>query len=344
MGGGTTKVGDPTLKDEARKLLDEDTIRQNIAGIQGIFSRFLKYGDGPTDARMVDNDAWLGGLNYLQFLRDYGTHFTINRMLAFDSVKLRLERESPLTFLEFNYMIMQAYDFLELHRRYGVRVQFGGSDQWGNIVNGVELGRRVAGVELYALTTPLLTTASGAKMGKTEKGAVWLNAAQLSPYDYYQYWRNTEDADVGRFLKLYTTLPLAEIAKLEALRGQEINEAKKVLAFEVTRLCHGEPAAQEAARTAQAVFEQHGVGAGLPVVHLEQALLASGVPLVDLFVQAGLAKSKSEARRLVKEGGARCNDKAVTDESLRVDASHLTAEGVIKLSAGKKRHALVRVG
>jgi len=342
MGGGTTKVGDPSGKDESRKMLDETAIEKNISGIQQIFAKYLSYGNGEKDALMVNNADWLDQLNYIEFLRDYGPHFTINRMMTFDSVKLRLEREQPLTFLEFNYMILQAYDFVELRRRFGTILQMGGSDQWGNIINGVELGRRTEKAELFGLTTPLLTTASGAKMGKTADGAVWLNADMLSPYDYWQYWRNTEDADVGRFLKLFTTLPMDEITRLEKLQGQEINEAKKILAFEATKMCHGEPAAQEAAQTAQKVFEQGGIGEDLPSIQVSAADLEKGIGLVDLFVQTGLAASKGEVRRLIKGGGARCNDQPVQDENILITSDDLNGDNVIKLSAGKKKHALVK--
>jgi len=340
MGGGTTKVGDPSGKDESRKLLDEAAIAGNIQGIQGIFGKFLSYGKGKTDALMSNNAEWLDTINYIDFLRDYGPHFTINRMLTFDSVKMRLEREQPLTFLEFNYMIMQAYDFVELYRRHGAVLQMGGSDQWGNIINGVELGRRKEQAELFALTTPLLTTSSGAKMGKTAEGAVWLNADKLKPYDYWQYWRNTEDADVSRFLKLFTTLPMDEIARLE--KGH-INDAKKVLADEATRLCHGEQAAKDARETAQKVFEQGGVGDDLPSIEIEPAKLKAGIPLLDLLVDAGLAASKGEARRLVQGGGIRLNDEVANDPTGTVSETAMTADGYIKLSAGKKRHTLVRL-
>jgi tyrosyl-tRNA synthetase len=342
MGGGTTKVGDPSGKDESRKLLDDVAIQKNLDGIKQVFSKYLSYGSGKTDAVMVNNDDWLAKLNYIEFLRDYGPHFTINRMMTFDSVKLRLEREQPLTFLEFNYMILQAYDFVELFRRNKTILQMGGSDQWGNIINGVELGRRTAQAELFALTTPLLTTSSGAKMGKTAEGAVWLNADMLSPYNYYQYWRNTEDADVGKFLRLFTTLPIAEIKKLEALKDKEINEAKKVLAFEATKLCHGEKAAEEAQGTAQKVFEQGGVGGDLPSISLPAARFAQAIPVVDLFVEAKLAASKSEARRLIQQGGASVNDNKVENTDQTVSESDFTKDGYIKLSAGKKKHALVK--
>ncbi|QQG36882.1 MAG: tyrosine--tRNA ligase [Micavibrio aeruginosavorus] len=344
MGGGTSKIGDPSFKDESRKLMDEETINNNIEHIKSTcFRQFLKYGNGTTDALMVNNDDWLANLNYLSFLRDYGRHFTVNRMLSFDSVKLRLERESPLTLLEFNYMVMQGYDFLELHRRYGTILQMGGSDQWGNIINGVDLGHKADQVQLFALTAPLLTTASGQKMGKTEKGAVWLNAAMLSPYDYWQYWRNVEDADVGALLRRFTTLPLEEISRLETLGGSEINEAKKILAFETTRICHGETAALEAAKTAQKVFEQGGVGGDLPSITVERARLSTGIAILDLLVEVEFAASKGEARRLVQGGGIRCNDNVISDDKFVARESDLTGDGYIKLSAGKKRHALVRL-
>lgn len=342
MGGGTTKVGDPSFKDESRKLLDYDTILENINGIKQIFGQFLKYGDGETDAQMVNNDDWLSELNYLEFIRDYGRYFTINRMLGFESVKLRLDREQPLTFLEFNYMIMQGYDFLELNRRYGTILQMGGSDQWGNIINGVDISHKSDRAQVFGLTCPLLTTASGKKMGKTEAGAVWVNADMLSPYDYYQYWRNTEDGDVIKFLKLFTVLPLDEIAKLAELQGQEINEAKKVLAFEATKLCHGEDAAKDAEVTAQKIFEQGLVGDDLPSIDLPQNQLEAGVNILDLFVEAGLASSKGDVKRLIKGGGAKINDKAITDLQMTVTSSSITEEGYIKLSAGKKKHALVK--
>ncbi len=343
MGGGTTKVGDPSGKDEQRQLLDDARIQGNMAGIKSIFRQFLTFGDGPADAVMVNNDDWLSGLSYIGFLRDYGRHFSVNRMLSFESVKRRLDREQPLSFLEFNYMVLQAYDFLELYRRYGCRLQMGGSDQWGNIVGGIELTRRIEGMELYGLTCPLLMTASGQKMGKTAQGAVWLNEKNLSAYDYYQYWRNVEDADVGRFLRLFTELPLDEIARLEALEGAEINEAKKVLAYEATKLCRGEEAARNAAETARQVFEQHALGEELPRIELAQDRLADGVAVFELLREAGLAATNGEARRLIKGGGARVNDQKVADPYAKLDASNVTEEGVIKLSAGKKRHALVQV-
>lgn len=342
MGGGTTRVGDPSGKDESRKLLNDEAIAANMAGIKSVFAKFLTFGDGPTDAVMVNNADWLDRLNYIEFLRDYGPHFTINRMMSFDSVKLRLEREQPLTFLEFNYMILQAYDFVELARRHGCALQMGGSDQWGNIINGVELGRRVADKHLFGLTTPLLTTASGAKMGKTADGAVWLNEDGLSAYDYWQYWRNTEDADVGRFLRLFTELPMDEIKRLESLAGAEINDAKKVLADEATRLCRGADAALKARQTAETTFEQGGLGEDLPSVEIPRAELEAGIGLLSIFAKAGLGTSNGEIRRLIRGGGAKLNDLALSDEAGTISLADLNADGVIKLSAGKKRHALVR--
>jgi tyrosyl-tRNA synthetase len=341
MGGGTTKVGDPTGKDESRKLLSDADIAANIAGIKSVFAKFLTFGDGPTDAIMVDNDEWLSKFGYVQFLRDYGVHFTVNRMLAFDSVKLRLEREQPMTFLEFNYMLMQATDFLELNRKYNCVLQMGGSDQWGNILNGVELTRRVDHKAAYGLTTPLLATASGAKMGKTMSGAVWLNAEQLSPYDYWQFWRNTEDADVGRFLKLFTDLPLEEIARLEALPGAQINDAKKVLADEATRMAHGEDAAKTARDAAEKAFEQGVTSADLPTFEIPAADLKAGIVLANLFADAGLAASRGEARRLAQGGGVKLNDKAEADANRVVTEADLI-DGVVKLAAGKKKIVLVK--
>jgi tyrosyl-tRNA synthetase len=342
MGGGTTKVGDPSGKDESRQLLDETEIARNIAAIQRTFERFLTFGDGPTDAILTNNAEWLDELRYITFLRDIGRHFTINRMLTFESVKLRLDREQPLTFLEFNYMILQAYDFVELARRFDCRLQTGGSDQWGNIVSGIDLGRRIANVELFGLTCPLITTASGAKMGKTAAGAVWLNAERLSPYQYWQFWRNTEDADVGRFLRLFTELPLDEVERLERLSGSEINEAKKILAFHATMLVHGKDAAEAAAETARKTFEEGTMGEDLPSVAVPAAELAAGIPAFELFRRAGLAASNSEARRLIKGGGARINDAKLDDEAASIGAEAVGAGGVIKLSAGRKRHALVK--
>ncbi|MFD2235102.1 tyrosine--tRNA ligase [Phaeospirillum tilakii] len=341
MGGGTTRIGDPTGRDEARKMLTDADIAANIAGIRTVFDRYLAFGDGPTDAAMVNNADWLDQINYIAFLRDYGRHFTINRMLTFDSVKLRLEREQAMTFLEFNYMILQAYDFAELWERRRCVLQMGGSDQWGNIVNGVELGRRVHQAELFGLTSPLLTTSSGAKMGKTANGAVWLNADMLSPWEFWQYWRNTDDADVGRFLRLYTELPLDEIARLEQLRDAEINEAKKILANAVTTLAHGAEAAAAAAETARQTFEQGTAAASLPTVDLPAAELAGGLPAFALLVRAGLVASNGEAKRLIKGGGARLNDEALTDETRAVTPADLR-DGVVKLAAGKKRIVLVK--
>jgi tyrosyl-tRNA synthetase len=342
MGGGTTKIGDPSGKDETRQLLTDEKINANIASIRETFASFLTFGDGASDAMMVNNADWLDDLAYIPLLRDIGRHFTINRMLTFDSVKLRLEREQPLTFLEFNYMILQAYDFMELAKRHGCVLQMGGSDQWGNIVNGIELGRRAAEQELFGLTTPLITTASGAKMGKTAAGAVWLRPERYAPYDYWQFWRNTEDADVGRFLKLFTTLPLEEISRLEALAGSEINEAKKILATAATALLHGEAAAQEAADTSQKTFEAGVTADGLPTTDVPRAEIEGGIALFALLARAGLAGSNSEARRLIKGGGARVNDVSVAEETIEIDAGAINDDGVIKLSAGKKRHALIR--
>lgn len=342
IGGGTTKVGDPSGKDEARKLLSDAEIAANIAGIERVFSKFLSFGTGGGDALMVNNADWLETLNYIDFLRDYGRHFSVNRMLTYDSVKLRLEREQPLSFIEFNYMVLQAYDFVELYRRHGCRLQMGGSDQWGNIVSGIELGRRTDGVELLGLTSLLLTTSSGAKMGKTAQGAVWLNPDMLSPYDYWQYWRNTEDADVERFLKLFTELPLQEIAKLAKLEGAELNEAKKVLATEATALVHGRDAADRAAETARATFEQGVIAASLPTVEVKRAELEQGLGVLTASLLAGFVQSTGEARRQIKGGGLKVNDEAVTDDRRLLSLSDLTEDGVIKLSLGKKRHVLIR--
>ena len=342
MGGGTTRIGDPTGRDDSRKMLTDADIAANMDGIKQVFRKFLAFGDGPTDAVMVNNADWLDELKYIELLRDVGPHFTINRMLTFDSVRLRLDREQPMTFLEFNYMILQAYDFVELSRNHDCTLQMGGSDQWGNIVNGVELGRRIADKQLYGLTTPLLTTASGAKMGKTADGAVWLNDDALSHYDYWQYWRNTEDADVGRFLRLFTELPPDEIERLEKLEGAGINDAKKVLADEATKLCRGADAAEEARRTAETTFEQGGLGESLPSVEIAKAEIEGGIGVLTLFTQAGLASSNGDARRLIKGGGAKINDAQVTDERASVGLDAINADGVIKLSAGKKRHALIR--
>ena len=343
MGGGTTKVGDPSGKDDARLLLSETQIEANMAGIRRIFDRYLTFGDGPGDALMVNNDDWLDGLQLIDFLRDYGRHFSVNRMLTFDSVRLRLEREHPLSFLEFNYMVLQAYDFLELARRHDCVLQMGGSDQWGNIVNGVELGRRVDQRALYGLTSPLITTAAGAKMGKTAEGAVWLNAERLAAYDYWQFWRNCDDGDVGRFLRLFTLLPLDEINRLDGLDGTEINDAKKVLANEATALCHGREAAETAAETARRTFERGGHGDDLPTLEVSRGELEVGIAAYELLCRAGLTASNGEARRLIKGGGGRLNNRQIADETATVGLADSDDDGLIKLSAGKKRHALVRV-
>jgi len=343
MGGATTKVGDPSGKDATRQLLSDAQIAENIASLKTVFAKLLTFGEGPNDAVMVDNDAWLSKLGYIEFLRDYGVHFTINRMLTFDAVKLRLEREQPLTFIEFNYMLMQATDFLELSRRYDCVLQMGGSDQWGNILNGVELIRRVDQKPAFALTTPLITTASGAKMGKTAAGAVWLNADRLAPYDYWQFWRNTEDADVGRFLRLFTDLPLEDIARLEALKGAEINEAKKVLASEATALLHGLAEAHKAAEAADTAFVKGGVSTDLPSITIPAAALAPGVELATLMVEAGLATTKSDVRRLADGGGLRVNDVVEADFRRTLTAQDIGAGGVIKLAAGKKKIVLVKI-
>ncbi|MGJ4996490.1 tyrosine--tRNA ligase [Bradyrhizobium sp. HKCCYLR20261] len=342
MGGGTTMVGDPSGKDETRAMRTVEEIEGNKASIRGVFAKVLRYGNGATDAIMLDNAEWLTKLNWIEMLRDIGRHFSVNRMLTMDSVRLRLEREQEMSFIEFNYMVCQAYDFVELARRTGCRLQMGGSDQWGNIVNGVELGRRMGTEQLFALTTPLLTTASGAKMGKTAQGAIWLNADQCSPYDFWQYWRNTEDADVVKFLKLFTTLPLSEIEKLGALQGAEINEAKKALADAATTLLHGEEAARTAAETARRTFEEGAIAENLPTVEVAKAELDAGLGVLNAFVKAGLVASNGEARRQIKGGGLRVNDVAVTDEKMALTAKELTSEGVIKLSLGKKRHVLVK--
>ena len=342
MGGGTTKVGDPSGRDETRQLLTAQQIDANMASIKRSFQNYLAFGDGATDAVITNNADWLDTLLYIPLLRDVGRHFSVNRMLTMDSVKLRLERDQPLTFLEFNYMILQSYDFVELYKRHKCIVQMGGSDQWGNIVMGADLGRRMAGAELFALTSPLLATASGAKMGKSVGGAVWLNAERLSPYDFWQYWRNTEDADVGRFLRIFTDMPLAEIARLEALKGQEINEAKKILATEVTRLAHGEQAAETAADTARRTFEEGSRAEALPTADVPRAKLAAGMAAFELFHVAGLAESRNEARKLIKGGGARLNDKPIASDTAIINDSELDAGGTLKLSAGRKRHMLVR--
>ncbi|RWP63865.1 tyrosine--tRNA ligase [Mesorhizobium sp.] len=342
MGGGTSMIGDPSFRDDQRKLLTPEAIATNIEGIKRIFGRILRFGDGAGDAIMVNNADWLMKLNYVEFLRDVGRHFSVNRMLTFDSVKLRLEREQSLSFLEFNYMILQGYDFVELSRRYGCRLQMGGSDQWGNIINGVDLGHRMGTPQLYALTTPLLTTSSGAKMGKSAKGAVWLNGDLYSPYDFWQYWRNTEDADVTRFLKIFTRLPLSEIARLAALGGSEINEAKKVLATETTAIVHGREAAEQAEETARKTFEEGALAETLPTVEVGKADLESGVGILSLFVAAGLAASNGEARRHIQGGAVRLNDQSVSDDRRLVTLEDLGPEQVVKLSLGKKKHVLVR--
>ncbi len=342
LGGGTTKVGDPSGKDESRQLLTAQKIEENTIGIRRVFERFLTFGDGPSDAVMVDNAEWLDTLNYISFLRDFGRHFTINKMLTLESVKRRLEREQPLTFLEFNYMLLQAYDYLELYKRHGCRLQMGGSDQWGNIVNGADLVRRVEGGEAFGFTTPLLTTASGAKMGKTADGAVWLDGGMLKPYDFWQYWRNAEDADVGKFLRLFTDLPLDEIAELEALEGAAINDAKVRLANDVTALVHGPDAAAEAEATAQATFAAGGVGGDLPTVKRSRAEFDAGVGLADLLLDAGLVESKGEVKRHAKGGALKVNGASITDPQHMVTAADLDADGVVKLSVGKKKHAVGR--
>jgi tyrosyl-tRNA synthetase len=342
LGGGTTRVGDPSGKDETRQVLSESDIARNLRGISAVFAKFLNFGEGPKDALVANNADWLNSLNYIDFLRDVGRHFSVNRMLAFDSVKLRLERQHELSFLEFNYMILQAYDFVELHKRYGCVLQMGGSDQWGNIVNGIELGRRLRNAQLFGLTSPLITTSSGAKMGKTAAGAVWLNAEQVSSYDYWQYWRNTDDADVPGFLKLFTILPVAEIGRLAALKGEEINEAKKVLATEATALVHGRAAAEEAAETARRTFEEGTLTRALPMVEVARSELESGISVLAAFsAKAGLVSSNMEARRQIRGGGLKVNDVAVVDEKMVLTLHELTAEGVIKLSLGKKRHVLL---
>ncbi len=342
MGGGTTRVGDPSGRDETRKLLTYEQIDANKESIKGTFTKLIKFGGGKNDAVMADNAEWLTTLNYIEMLRDVGRHFSINRMLTMDSVRMRLEREQELSFIEFNYMILQSYDFVELSRRYDCNLQMGGSDQWGNIVNGIDLGRRMGTHQLYALTCPLLTTSSGAKMGKTAAGAVWLNADLLSNYDYWQFWRNTEDADVERFLKLFTLLPMDEIAKLAALKGQEINEAKKILATEATALIRGREAADAASETARKTFEEGAIGGDLPTLEIPRTELDAGAPALGLFVKAGLVASNGEARRQIKGGGLRINDVPVTDEKISLSLKDLTSDGVVKLSMGRKKHVLLK--
>jgi|TARA_B110000879_G_scaffold23599_1_gene31021 tyrosyl-tRNA synthetase len=341
MGGGTTKIGDPSGKDESRKILTYDKINQNMEGIKTSFTRYLNFGNGPSDAIMPNNADWLDSIMYIDLLRNVGPHFTINRMLTFESVKMRLDRENPLTFLEFNYMILQAYDFVELQRRAGCVMQMGGSDQWGNIINGVELNRRMDQKEVFGLTTPLITLASGAKMGKTASGAVWLNKNLCSSYDFWQFWRNTADEDVGRFLALFTELPMDEVRRLEALQGQEINEAKKVLANAVTRMLHGKEAANKAEETAKKAFEDHSLAANLPTIKVIKSDLEDGIPVSELYIKAALGNSKGEVRRLIKGGGAKINDQKITDGEMIVSLDHLNDQGNIKLSAGKKRHILI---
>jgi tyrosyl-tRNA synthetase len=342
MGGGTTRVGDPSGKDESRRILSEEAIEQNLAGIRAIFAKFLKFEDADGSAIMANNADWLNTLNYIDFLRDVGRHFSVNRMLSFDSVKMRLDRQQELSFLEFNYMVLQAYDFVELHKRHKCILQMGGSDQWGNIINGIDLGRRMMNAQLFALTSPLITTSSGAKMGKTAAGAVWLNADMLSPYDYWQFWRNTEDGDVARFLKLFTVLPLDEIAKLAALKNAEINEAKKVLATEATALVHGRKAAEAASETARKTFEEGALAETLPTVAMPRQHIETGVGVLNAFVTAGLAGSNGEVRRAIANNAIAVNDKRITSDKHVIGAGDLTPEGVIKLSLGKKRHVLLR--
>ncbi len=345
IGGATTKIGDPSEKDEIRKLLDDKEIYENIQSLSSVFKRAVTFGEAPQDARLLNNSDWIDGLNYPAFLKDYGAYFTISRMLSFESVRLRLEREHSLTFLEFNYMILQAYDFLELYKRYGCILEMGGSDQWGNIINGVELVRKVTHKTVFGLTTPLITTASGIKMGKTVRGAVWLNSDLLSPFDYWQFWRNTEDQDVGRFLRLFTTLPLEDIKQLEKLEGAEINEAKKILADRATAFIHGDDAVREARATAQKLFETPGESldeAALPTIILSQEELEKGVSVIDLFCRLGLTNSKGEARRLIEGGGARLNDESINDELVAITAASFDRQELLKLSAGKKRHGLVK--
>ena len=342
MGGGTSMVGDPSGKDESRQLMTPEIIEDNKAAIKACFAPFLKFGDGPQDAIMADNADWLLKLNYVDFLRDYGRHLSVNAMLARDSVKTRLDREQHLSFLEFNYMCLQAYDYVELNRRYGTRLQLGGSDQWGNIVSGVDLGRRSGCDQLYAVTTPLLATASGAKMGKSASGAIWMNPDMLPVFDFWQYWRNTEDADVGKFLRLFTTLPLDEVSRLEALEGAELNDAKKVLATEATGMVHGKEAAELAAETARKTFEEGAISADLPTISIASSTLEDGAGLLGLIVEAGLAKSNGEARRHIKGGAIKVNDKGVSDEGMSLDSGYLNDDGTIKLSFGKKKHVLLK--
>lgn len=342
LGGGTTRIGDPSGKDSARQILTPEAIEENKQGIRKNFENLISFGDGPTDAVLVDNADWLLDLNYIDLLRDVGKHFSINRMLTFESVKQRLDRDQPLSFLEFNYIILQSYDFVELNKRFSCTLQMGGSDQWGNIVSGIDLGRRMTGADLFGLTIPLLTTSSGAKMGKTADGAVWMNGDMLAPYDFWQYWRNVDDADVGRFLRLLTDMPMDDVKRLESLEGAEINDAKKILANEITALVHGRDAAQAAEQTAQKTFEQGAIGDDLPRISVGADRLAEGINILDALVEAGLAKSKGEARRLIKQNGAKLNDGPIADDQVMITNDHLS-DGVVKLSAGKKRHALLEI-
>jgi tyrosyl-tRNA synthetase len=343
MGGGTTRVGDPSGKDESRKILTEEMINENLVGIRAVFSKFLKFEEQGGSAIMANNADWLNALNYIDFLRDVGKHFSVNRMLSFDSIKMRLDRQQELSFLEFNYMVLQAYDFVELNKRHGCTLQMGGSDQWGNIVSGIDLGRRMNGAQMFALTAPLITTASGAKMGKTAAGAVWLNADMVSPYEYWQFWRNTEDGDVARFLKLFTTMPLGEIAKLAALQGHEINEAKKVLATEATALVHGRDAATQASDTSRKTFEEGAFAGALPSVEIRRAALEQGIGVLTAFAEiSGLVSSNGDARRQIRAGGLKVNDATVSDDKMMLTAKDLTADGAIKLSLGKKKHMLLK--
>jgi tyrosyl-tRNA synthetase len=343
IGGGTTKIGDPTGKDEARKMLNDEDIKNNTIGIKHSLSKFIKFGEGANDALIINNADWLEKINFIEFLRDYGCHFSINRMLTFDSVKLRLDREQSLSFLEFNYMILQAFDFVELNKRFNCRLQIGGSDQWGNIINGVELNRRLGREELFGLTTPLLTTSSGTKMGKTSQGAVWLNDELLSPYDYYQFWRNTEDADVIKFLKLYTDLELEEISKLAQLKDNEINEAKKILAFEATRLCHGNEHALTAQETARKAFEEGSFGGDLPVLTIKKEVFSQGITASEILFKSGLASSGGEAKRLIRGGGAKINGLKIDSESRVINSNDILQDGTILISSGKKKHILVKL-
>jgi len=342
MGGGTTRVGDPSGKDESRRILTDEMIEQNLKGIRAIFSKFLKFEGAGGNAVMANNAEWLNKLNYIDFLRDVGKHFSVNRMLSFDSVKLRLDRQQELSFLEFNYMVLQAYDFVELHKRTGCVLQMGGSDQWGNIVNGIDLGRRMLNAQLFALTSPLITTSSGAKMGKTAAGAVWLNADLVSPYDYWQYWRNTEDGDVVRFLKLFTVLPLDEIGRLAALKGQDVNEAKKVLATEATALVHGRAAADEAASTARKTFEEGATSLALPTISVPRNDITAGLGVLNAFVAAGLATSNGEVRRAISNNAVAVNDVRITSDKHMIGENDITSDGIIKLSLGKKQHVLLK--